>query len=292
MNFIASPELVTALAAAGRLSFNPLTDTLTAADGTPFKLEPPQPALEVPADNFARGRIAYVAPPTDGRDIELVIDPKSERLQRLEPWPAWDGQDFLDMPVLVKTKGKTTTDHISPAGVWLRYRGHLDRFSDNMFMGAINAFTGVAGKGSNLLTGAVGQSFADTARAYKAASVKWVVIGDANYGEGSSREHAALSPRLLGGGAVIARSFARIHETNLKKQGLLALTFQDSADYERIKEDDRISLVGLAELTPGRPVECRIRHADGVTETLALSHSFSAAQLQWFRAGGALNLVR
>jgi aconitate hydratase len=292
MNFIASPELVTALAAAGRLSFNPLTDTLTAADGTPFKLEPPQPAPEVPADSFARGHIAYVAPPEDGRNIELVIDPKSERLQRLEPWPAWDGQDFLDMPVLVKTKGKTTTDHISPAGTWLRYRGHLDRFSDNMFMGAINAFTGVAGKGRNLLTGAFGQPFADTARAYKAASIKWVVIGDANYGEGSSREHAALSPRLLGGGAVIARSFARIHETNLKKQGLLALTFRDPADYERVREDDHISLVGLAELAPGRPVECRIRHADGVTETLALSHSFSAAQLQWFRAGGALNLVR
>ncbi len=292
MNFIASPELVTALAAAGRLSFNPLTDTLTAADGTQFKLEPPQPAPEVPADSFARGRIACVAPPEDGRDIELVIDPKSERLQRLEPWPAWDGQDFLDMPVLVKTKGKTTTDHISPAGAWLRYRGHLDRFSDNMFMGAINAFTGVAGKGRDLLTGALGQPFADTARAYKAAGIKWVVIGDANYGEGSSREHAALSPRLLGGGAVIARSFARIHETNLKKQGLLALTFQDSTDYERVREDDHISLVGLAELAPGRTVECRIRHAGGVTEKLALSHSFSAAQLQWFRAGGALNLVR
>jgi aconitate hydratase len=292
MNFIASPELVTALAAAGRLSFNPLTDTLTAADGTPFRLEPPQPAPEVPADDFARGRIAYVAPPEDGRHIELAIDPKSERLQRLEPWPAWDRQDFLDMPVLVKAKGKTTTDHISPAGAWLRYLGHLDRFSDNMFMGAINGFTGDAGKGKNLLSGESGQRFADTARAYKAAGIKWVVIGDANYGEGSSREHAALSPRLLGGIAVIARSFARIHETNLKKQGLLALTFQDQADYERVREDDRISLVGLADLTPCRPVECRIRHADGTTETLTLSHSFSAAQLQWFRAGGALNLVR
>ena len=292
MNFIASPELVTALAAAGRLSFNPLTDSLTAADGTAFKLEPPQVAPEVPADGFSHGCIAYVAPPEDGRDIALTIDPGSERLQRLEPWPAWDGRDFVDMPVLVKTKGKTTTDHISPAGAWLRYRGHLDRFSNNMFMGAINAFSGVAGKGRNVLTDKAGQAFADIARDYRARGVRWVVVGDANYGEGSSREHAALSPRLLGGVAVIARSFARIHETNLKKQGLLALTFQDPADYERIKEDDRIGLVGLAELAPGKPVACLIRHADGSEETLALSHSFSLAQLQWFRAGGALNLVR
>ena len=292
MNFIASPELVTALAAAGRLSFNPLTDSLTAADGTAFKLEPPQVAPEVPADGFSHGCIAYVAPPEDGRDIALTIDPGSERLQRLEPWPAWDGRDFVDMPVLVKTKGKTTTDHISPAGAWLRYRGHLDRFSNNMFMGAINAFSGVAGKGRNVLTDKAGQAFADIARDYRTRGVRWVVVGDANYGEGSSREHAALSPRLLGGVAVIARSFARIHETNLKKQGLLALTFQDPADYERIKEDDRIGLVGLAELAPGKPVECRIRRADGSEETLALWHSFSLAQLQWFRAGGALNLVR
>jgi aconitate hydratase len=196
------------------------------------------------------------------------------------------------MPVLLKTKGKTTTDHISPAGPWLRYRGHLDRFSNNMFMGAINAFSGVAGKGRNLLTGEAAQPFANIARDYKARGLKWVVVGDANYGEGSSREHAALSPRLLGGVAVIARSFARIHESNLKKQGLLALTFQDPAGYERIREDDRISLAGLVDLRPGAPVECRIRHTDGSVETLSLSHSFSAAQLQWFRAGGALNLVR
>jgi aconitate hydratase len=285
MNFIASPEIVTALAAAGRLSFNPLTDMLTAADGTKFRLEPPQPAPEVPADGFARGRAAYVPPPDDGRDIVLTIDPCSERLQRLEPWPAWDGHDFMEMPVLVKTRGKTTTDHISPAGAWLRFRGHLDRFSDNMFMGAVNAFSGVAGKGTN------GQRFSDIARAYRAAGVRWVVVGDANYGEGSSREHAALSPRLLGGVAVIARGFARIHESNLKKQGLLALTFQDPADYERVREDDRISLVGLAELAPGVPVQCLVRHADGLVETLGLNHSFSADQVKWFRAGGALNLV-
>ena len=292
MNFIASPELVTAFAAAGRLSFNPLTDTLVAADGASFKLEPPQPAPDVPPDRFARGVARYVAPPADGRAIELAIDPGSERLQRMEPWPAWDGADFVDMPVLLKARGKTTTDHISPAGPWLRYRGHLDRFSDNMFMGAVNAFSGVAGVGRNVVSGVGGEAFAAIARDYKARGIKWVVIGDANYGEGSSREHAALSPRLLGGVAVIARSFARIHESNLKKQGLLALTFGEAGDYDRIREDDRVSLIGLSELAPGVAVRCLVAHADGSVETLLLSHSFSAAQLAWFRAGGALNVVR
>jgi len=286
MNFIASPELVTALAIAGRLSFNPLTDSLPGADGKPFKLAPPAPAPEVPPGGFTGGRAAYVAPPADGCDVVLRIDPASERLQRLEPWPAWDGGDFLDLAVLLKAKGKTTTDHISPAGPWLRYRGHLDRFSDNMFMGAVNAFTGEAGKGSD------GRSFSQTARDYRAQGVRWVAIGDANYGEGSSREHAALSPRLLGGVAVIARSFARIHETNLKKQGLLALTFARPEDYGRIRADDRLDLVGLADLAPGRPVDCRVVHRDGSTETLSLAHSFSAAQIAWFRAGSALNHAR
>ena len=290
MNFIGSPEIVTALALAGRLSFNPLTDDLTGADGKPFKLNPPKVAPEVPAKNFARGTSSYVAPPEDGSSIVLQIDPKSERLQVMEPWPAWDGTDFLDMPVLIKTKGKTTTDQISPAGAWLRYRGHLDKFSDNMFMGAINAFTGAAGKGKDALTGEADQRISQIARQYKSQGVKWVVIGDANYGEGSSREHAALCPRLLGGVAVIARSFARIHESNLKKQGLLALTFQDPADYDRIREDDRVSLVGLAELAHSGPVTCRIKHADGATETLRLNHSFGGSQLEWFRAGSALNL--
>ncbi len=269
-----------------------MQDTLTGGDGKPFKLDAPKPAPEVPAKNFAPGRTAYVAPGEGGRgqDIELRINADSERLQRLEPWPAWDGDDFLDMPVLLKSKGKTTTDHISPAGPWLRYRGHLDKFSDNMFMGATNAFTGKAGHGRNVLSGEADQPFARIARDYKSRGVRWVVVGDFNYGEGSSREHAALSPRLLGGVAVIARSFARIHESNLKKQGLLALTFQHPDDYERIREDDRISLVGVADLAPGRPVTCIVRHADGTTETLALAHSFSAPQLEWFRAGSALNL--
>jgi aconitate hydratase A / 2-methylisocitrate dehydratase len=290
MNFIGSPEIVTALALAGRLSFNPLTDSLTGADGKAFKLSPPKTAPEVPARNFDRGRPTYVVPPEDGSAITLQVDPRSERLQLMEPWPAWDGQDFKDMPVLLKATGKTTTDHISPAGSWLRYRGHLDKFSDNMFMGAINAYTGEAGKGQNVVTGQPGQSFSAIARDYKSKGVKWVVIGDANYGEGSSREHAALSPRLLGGAAVIVRSFARIHESNLKKQGLLALTFQNPADYDRIREDDRISLIGLRDMAPGRPVECLVKHSDGTSETLRLSHSFAASQLEWFRKGSALNL--
>ncbi len=290
MNFIGSPEIVTAFALAGRLSFNPMTDTLTGADGKPFKLTPPKAAPEVPAKNFDRGRPVYVAPPADGSGITLKVDPRSERLQLMEPWPAWDGQDFRDMPVLLKTNGKTTTDHISPAGSWLRYRGHLDKFSDNMFMGAINAYTGEAGKGKNLLSGQTSQTISAMARDYKARGVKWVVVGDSNYGEGSSREHAALSPRLLGGAAVIVRSFARIHESNLKKQGLLALTFQSPGDYDRIREDDRLSLVGLRDMAPGKPVECVVEHADGTSETLRLSHSFSASQLDWFRKGSALNL--
>jgi len=290
MNFIASPEIVTALALAGRLSFNPLTDTLTGADGQPFKLDPPKTAPEVPAQNFDRGHADYIAPPADGSGVKLSVDPNSQRLQLMQPWSAWDGNDYLDMPVLLKTKGKTTTDHISPAGVWLSLRGHLDKFSDNLCLGAINAYTGEAGKVKNALTGATGEMVSKAARDYKAKGVKWVIVGDANYGEGSSREHAALCPRLLGGVAVIVRSFARIHESNLKKQGLLALTFQNPADYDRLREDDRLSLVGLEGLAPGKPVECSVKHADGTSETLMLNHTFSGPQLEWFRKGSALNL--
>ena len=290
MNFIGSPEIVTAMALAGRLSFNPLTDTLVGADGKPFMLEPPKAAPEVPAQNFAHGHSSYVAPPEDGSRIELKVAPDSGRLQLMEPWPAWDGKDLLDMPVLMKTKGKTTTDHISAAGPWLRFRGHLDKFSDNMFLGATNAYTGETGKGLNVLTGERGQTISAIARSYKAKGVKWVVVGDHNYGEGSSREHAALSPRLLGGAAVIARAFARIHESNLKKQGLLALTFSNPADYDKIREDDRISLTGLKDLGPGKPVTCIVRHSDGTSETLLLNHSYSASQVEWFKKGSALNL--
>jgi aconitate hydratase len=290
MNFIGSPEIVTAMALVGRLSFNPLTDTLTAADGTDFKLEPPRTAPEVPSENFATGNSSYEAPPEDGSGVELAVDPNSERIQLMQPWPAWDGNDFEDMPVVMKTIGKTTTDHISPAGPWLRYRGHLGKFSENTLMGAINAYTGETGVGKNVLTGETSQPIATIAKHYQSQGVKWVIVGDANYGEGSSREHAALCPRLMGGAAVIVRSFARIHESNLKKQGLLALTFPDPADYDKILEDDRISLVGLSDLAPGKPVECRLAHADGTTEVLQLNHTFGGSQLAWFRLGSALNL--
>ena len=289
MSFIASPEIVTVFALAGRLSFNPLSDELPCADGKSFQLAAPKAVPEVPAKHFEQGRRGYVAPPSNGRDIELLVAPGSERLQQMEPWPRWDGKDFVDMQVLIKTKGKTTTDQISPAGPWLQYRGHLDKFSDNMFMGATNAFTDEVGKGTNLLSGERSQAISKIARDYRSRGTRWVVIGDANYGEGSSREHAALSPRLLGGAAVIARSFARIHESNLKKQGLLALTFRHPADYERIREADRISLVGLASMAPGKAVECVVKHADGTIESLSLAHSFSTSQLQWFHAGSALN---
>jgi aconitate hydratase len=290
MNFIASPEITTALAIAGKLSFNPLTDVLSGADGKPFKLEAPQPAPEVPEKNFDRGSTAYTAPPADGRNVKVEVDPNSKRLQIMHPWPAWDGKDFERLPVLLKVKGKCTTDHISPAGPWLALRGHLDRFSDNMFMGAINAYTDEAGKTKNLVTGETGLMVSAVARDYQAKGLRWVVIGDHNYGEGSSREHAALSPRLLHGAAIIARSFARIHETNLKKQGLLALTFSNPADYDKVREDDRVSLVGLKELAPGKPVRCILYHTDGTSEELALNHSFGPAQIEWFKVGSALNL--
>ncbi len=290
MNFIASPEIVTALALAGRLSFNPLSDALGGADGQEFKFVPPKPAPDVPSRGFVHAPDLYLAPPQDGSGVALQVDPASERLQLLEPWPAWNGQDLLQMPVLIKTKGKTTTDHISPAGVWLRYRGHLDRFSDNMFMGAVNAFGGDAGQARNAFTGKR-NPVARIARCYRAKGLRWVVVGDWNYGEGSSREHAALSPRLLGGAAVIARSFARIHESNLKKQGLLALTFVDSADYQRVREDDRVSLIELSRQAPGKPVICVLAHSDGSSETLQLKHTLSEAQIGWFRAGSALNAM-
>ncbi|WP_323122080.1 aconitate hydratase [Burkholderia alba] len=291
VNLIASPEIVTAWALAGRLSFDPQHDALTAADGTSFRLTPPRPAPEVPPGTFERGQERYVAPPADGRGIDVSVDPASERIHVLRPWPAWSGRDFTGMPVLIKTLGKTTTDHISPAGPWLRFRGHLERFSDNLLSGATNAFTLATGRTLDVLGGAQDVTPAEAARAYRAAALPWVIVGDFNYGEGSSREHAALSPRLLGGVAVIARSFARIHETNLKKQGLLALTFDDAGDYTRIRADDRIDIVGLDRFAPGEPVACRIHHADGGVETIRLRHSYSGVQIPWFKAGSALNVV-
>ena len=292
MNFITSPEMVIAYALGGRLSFNPLTDTLPAPDGTTFKLSPPRPAPEVPPVGFLRGEDVYLPPAENGDEVEVVISPQSNRLQVLSPFPAWDGQDFVELPILLKAMGKCTTDHISPAGPWLHLRGHLDKLSDNMFLGAVNAYLDEAGKGLNQLTGERGQPLPQIARHYKAQGLRWAVFGDENYGEGSSREHAAMSPRLLGAVAVIVRSFARIHESNLKKQGLLPLTFHDPADYDRVLESDRVSLVGLRDLAPGKPVSCHLHHPDGTRETIQLRHTFNVPQIEWFKAGGALNLLR
>ena len=291
MNFIASPEIVTALALAGRLSFNPMTDALRSAHGNAFRLQPPGRAFTIPPAGFSTSRVPYIAPPANGENIELSVRAGSERLQLLTPWPAWDGLDFVNLPVLVKVRGKTTTDHISPAGPWLKFRGHLDRFSDNLFLGARNAFTGETGRGRNVFTEESSLPFAQIARDYRARGSHWLAIGDANYGEGSSREHAALSPRLLGCVAVVARSFARIHETNLKKQGILALTFVEPGDYERISEADRIDIMGLATPEPGQPVAARLHHADGSVESITLKHTYSLSQLQWFFAGSALNTL-
>ena len=293
MNFIGSPELVIALALGGRLSFNPLRDELTAPDGTKFKLQPPKPAPEIPTTGFVEAKDVYVPPAENSEDIEVLIDPASERLQRLEPFPKWHGRDFEKLPVLSKTKGKTTTDHISPAGAWLMYRGHLDKISDNLLLGAVNAFRdGQVGSGKNQLTGQV-EPYPHIARHYKASNLRWVIVGDNNYGEGSSREHAAMTPRYLGCAAVIVRSFARIHETNLKKQGVLALTFENPLDYDKIKEDDRLSILGLGDMQQGMPLKCIISHSDGTAdEEISLKHSYNAAQIGWFKAGSALNLMR
>jgi aconitate hydratase len=286
--FIGSPEIVTALALAGRLDFDPLHDTLS-TNGKKVKLEPPSGA-ELPAQGFAAGEAGFVAPPADGSAVQIVIKPDSERLQLLEPFPAWDGRDFERLAVLLKTKGKCTTDHISPAGPWLRYRGHLDKISDNLFLGAVNVFTGEAGKGLDVLSGKRGVALSQIARRYKAQGLGWVAVGDENYGEGSSREHAAMEPRYLGGKAVIARGFARIYETNLKKQGVLPLVFANPRDYDKITESDRVSILGLRELAAGKPVRVVLHHAGGDEETIECRHSFSTRQIGWFRAGGAMNL--
>lgn len=290
LNFIGSPELVVAMALGGNLSFNPLQDTLKAADGTRFVLKPPSAAPEVPDMGFQRPRGVYVKPPTDGSDIVVQIDPDSKRLQRISPFPGWDGQDMTGLYMMVKARRPCTTDHISPAGPWLTYRGHLDNLSDNMLRGAVNDFTGEVGHGKNRLTGDT-QGFADIAREYKRCGIGWAIVGGRNYGEGSSREHAAMTPRYLGCKAVIVQSFARIHETNLKKQGVLALTFSDSNDYDIVQEDDTISLVGLNAMRPGEPVQCILEHADGTSNIILLNHSYGEAQLEWFRAGSALNIL-
>ena len=291
LNFIGSPEMIIALALGGRLSFNPMKDELTAADGTTFKLEPPKPAPEVPAEGFKRPEGIYVAPPQSSENLEVIIDPNSKRLQKLEPFQQWDGKDFEEIPIMVKAKGKCTTDHISPAGAWLSLRGHLDNLSDNMLLGAVNSYNDEVGKGKNSLTGEI-EGFAKIARQYKEKGMRWVIIGDSNYGEGSSREHAAMTPRHLGCAAVITKSLARIHETNLKKQGILALTFSNPSDYDKIQEDDKISLVELNNLAPQQPVKCILTHSDGNKEEISLNHSYNQSQIEWFKAGSALNVLR
>ena len=291
MNFIASPEMIIALALGGRLSFNPLTDYITTPDGKKFKLEAPKIAPEVPKDGFKKAENVYVPPSKNPESVQVVISKNSNRLQVLEPFEKWDGKDFVDFPIMVKAKGKCTTDHISPAGPWLSFRGHLDNLSDNMLLGAVNAFNDEVGKGKNRLNNKI-EPFPQIARQYKEKQIRWVIIGDSNYGEGSSREHAAMSPRYLNCAAVIAKSFARIHETNLKKQGLLALTFENPKDYDKIKENDKISIINLKEMKPSQPVKCIISHDDGTKDEISLVHSYNQMQIDWFRAGSALNLLR
>ncbi|HEV3227307.1 MAG TPA: aconitate hydratase [Acidimicrobiales bacterium] len=284
--FVASPDMVIAYALAGTLDFNPLTDDL---DGV--HLEPPV-GEDLPARGFDPGESGFQAPPANRDRIEVVVSPTSERLQLLEPFAPWDGHDYLDLPVLMKAKGKCTTDHISAAGPWLRYRGHLENISGNLFLGVVNAFRDTdAGHGKDPLDGEI-RSFPDIAKHLHEAGAQWCAIGDENYGEGSSREHAAMEPRFRNGVVIFARSFARIHETNAKKQGLLPLTFADPATYDAIGEDDRVSVMGLATLAPDQPVQCRISKPDGSAIPFECTHTFSPEQIEWFRAGGALNIIR
>jgi len=290
LSFVTSPDTVIALALAGTLDFDPTTDTLTNDAGDEVRLEPPVGEI-LPDRGFDPGESGFVAPPEDGTGIDVVVDPTSERLQLLAPFEPWDGQDFMGLPVLMKAQGKCTTDHISAAGKWLRFRGHLENISGNLFLGAVNAFTGVAGEGKDQTDGET-RSYPEIAKRYSEAGIAWCAIGDQNYGEGSSREHAAMEPRFRGGRAIFARSFARIHETNLKKQGLVPLTFIDPATYDQIGEDDRINVLGLADLTPDVPVHCQIVKPDGTTVDFSAHQTFSPEQIDWFRAGSALNIVK
>src|SRR3990170_3179528 len=289
--FIASPEVVVAYALTGRLDSDPVHDGVK-LDGGLFRLDAPS-AAELPVKGFDAGRNGYVAPVEQAASTKVIVNPKSERLALLNPFEPVDKvSGYQNLPVLLKARGQCTTDHISPAGPWLKFRGHLDRISDNMFSGAENAFTDKPGTGFNILTGQVGEDLQKIARHYKAEGLGWVAVGDENYGEGSSREHAAMSPRFLGCRAALVRSFARIHETNLKKQGVLPLTFADPADYDRLRRDDRLSFIGLDKLAPGQQIEVRIAHADGSQEAFFARHSLTHDQIAWFRAGSALNLIR
>jgi aconitate hydratase len=288
--FVASPEITTAFAIAGSLSFNPLTDTLTNEKGEQVKLNEPK-GYELPPQGFSVKDAGYQAPAVDGSRVTVVVETTSQRLQLLDPFPAWEGTNLHNMKLLIKAFGKCTTDHISMAGPWLKYRGHLDNISNNMLIGAINAFNLETNKVKNQLTGEYA-GVPDVMRAYKAAGMGAVVVGDENYGEGSSREHAAMEPRHLGVRAIIVKSFARIHETNLKKQGMLALTFNDKADYEKVQEEDAIDILGLTEFSPGQPLTMVLNHRDGTRDEVVLNHTYNAQQIEWFKAGGALNVIR
>lgn len=288
--FVASPEIVTALAIAGDLTFNPATDTLTNEEGQQVRLDEPA-GLEMPTQGFAVEDAGYQAPAEDGSSVEVIVDPKSERLQLLAPFKAWEGTDLTGLKLLIKAKGKCTTDHISMAGPWLRFRGHLDNISNNMLIGAVNAYNGETNKVKNQLTGEYGEVPA-VQRHYKAEGIGTIVVGDENYGEGSSREHAAMEPRFLGVRAILVKSFARIHETNLKKQGMLALTFANPSDYDLIQEDDTIDILGLTEFAPGKPLTVKLTHKDGSTDEITVNHTYNAGQIGWFKAGSALNLIK
>ena len=291
MNFIASPEIVTAFALGGSLSFNPLKDSLETDDGKKITLSPPPIAPEVPEKGFVVAKDVYIPPSEKPEDVEVIIDPNSDRLQKLEPFKPWNGDDFTELSLMIKAKGKCTTDHISPAGPWLRLRGHLDKLSDNLLLGAVNAFSSDVGKTKNMLTNEI-ENCAEIARKYKKENINWLIVGDTNYGEGSSREHAAMTPRFLGCVVVIAKSFARIHETNLKKQGILALTFEDVNDYEKINEDDKISITGLENFAQDTSFTCELKHSDGKSEKIQLKHSYNSSQIEWFKAGSALNVLK
>jgi aconitate hydratase len=289
LSFVTSPDTVMAIALSGRLDFDPVTDALTAPDGSQVRLDPPVGEV-LPSQGYDPGVDTFTAPPDDRRSVAVRVDPSSDRLQLLEPFAAWDGNDYLGLPVLMKAQGKCTTDHISAAGPWLKYRGHLENISGNLFAGAVNAYDGVVGIGLDITDGER-RTYPEIARRYHEAGIRWVAIGDRNYGEGSSREHAAMEPRFRNGVVVIARSFARIHETNLKKQGMLPLTFSSPDTYEEIGEHDRIDVLDLPPV-PGEPVRCRIVRPDGSLVDFECSHTFSEEQVEWFRAGSALNIVR
>lgn len=288
--FVASPELVTAMAIGGSLAFNPLTDTITNAKGEKVKLDPPS-GDELPTKGFAVEDAGYQAPAADGSSVQVMVSPTSDRLQLLDPFAPWEGTDLKGLKLLIKAKGKCTTDHISMAGPWLKYRGHLDNISNNMLIGAVNFFNEKTDSVKNQLTGAY-EGVPKVQRQYKAKGIGSIVVGDENYGEGSSREHAAMEPRHLGVRAVLVKSFARIHETNLKKQGMLALTFDNKADYDKIKEDDTMDIIGLTEFTAGKPLTIVLNHADGSQENITVNHTYNSQQIEWFKAGGALNIIR